>query len=470
MTQFILILDAAIVTIAMPSIQKGLDFSPEGLSWVVSAYTLAFGGFLLLGGRVADYAGHRTVFAWGLALFVAASLACGLAQNALWLIVARGVQGLGAALTAPAALALVMRLFTEPKERFKALGMWGALAALGSVSGTVLGGLLTEGIGWEAIFLINVPIGIVVLVCTPALLPGGRVGERARSFDVAGAVSITAGLGLIVYALVESGEGGGASGLTVTLGVVGVLFLLAFVAIERKVAQPLVPLHIFRIRALTGGNVGQGMMTMALIPTMVFLTLYMQGVLGWGPIKSAMAQLPITLAIVVGTQLTPPIVGRMGPRPAVAVGALVATLGLAWFSGLSPETGHFAAEILGPSILTGVGMGMALVAATIAATAQVPPDIAGLASGVLNTSQQVGATLGIAILTPVTTNLVESAVGDGKPLPVALTDGYTGALLGAAVITLVALVAASLIVPGGGRPPQPAMAPGKEPVPQPEHG
>ncbi|MFC4908623.1 MFS transporter [Actinomadura gamaensis] len=461
-TQFILILDAAIVTIAMPSIQRGLHFSPENLSWVVSAYTLIFGGFLLLGGRVADHVGHRAMFAWGLLIFVLGSASCGLAQNSAWLIVSRGVQGFGAAVVAPAALALVMRLYTEPQERFKALGIWGALAGLGSVSGTVLGGALTDWISWRAIFWINVPIGAVCLALTPGLLPGGRVGDRNANFDVVGAIASTLGLGLVVYGLVTAPDKGWGSTSTVATLVAGVLLLIAFVVVENRVSAPLVPPSLFRLRPLTGGNVGMGLMTMALVPGMVFLTLYMQQVHHWSPIRSAVAQLPICIAIIIGTQLAPPVVGRGGPRAAVGIGSVIAAAGMAWFGGISAD-GGFWAQILGPSLLAGIGMGMVFVAATIAATSMAPPHLAGVASGVLNTSQQVGATLGIAILTPVVTELIKSSAKDGHPLPEALTSGYSGALVAGACIAVLVLLLSATVIPG--RPPQGAPGPDGAPAP-----
>jgi EmrB/QacA subfamily drug resistance transporter len=435
-TQFVLILDAAIVGVALPSIGSDLDFAREDLSWVANAYTLMFGGFLLLGGRIADLVGRRRIFIAGLVLFTAASLLGALAQTALWLVLARAAQGLGAALVSPAALSLVMTLFTEGSERNKALGVWGAVAGSGGAAGVILGGVLTEWLGWEAVLYVNVPIGLVAAYLATRLLPEGREAAGTRSFDVAGAVSVTAGLALLVYALVDANDAGWGSAQTLVLGAAALALLAAFVAIELRARRPLAPLSIFRNRALRGANVVSIAMTMAFFPMFFFLTFYAQYVLGYEPIEAGFAQLPIALSIIVFAGVASQIVTRAGYKTTIVVGLLVAAGGLLWFAQVSAG-GSFLEDILGPSLVTGFGLAFAFVAATIAATTGVSGEQAGLASGLVNTSQQIGGALGLAVLVALSTARTEAV--DAAP-PVALAEGYQAGFLGGAGLALLGVL------------------------------
>jgi EmrB/QacA subfamily drug resistance transporter len=441
-TQFVLILDAAIVGVALPSIGRDLDFAREDLSWVPNAYTLMFGGFLLLGGRVADLLGRRRLFIAGLVLFSAASLAGALAQSPLWLVLARAVQGLGAAIVSPAALSLVMTLFPEGAERNKALGVWGAVAGSGGAAGVILGGVLTEWLGWQAVLYVNVPIGIVAALLATRLLPEGREAAGTRSFDVAGAVSVTAGLVLLVYALVDANDAGWGSAQTLGLGAAAFLLLATFFAIERRAPRPLMPLGIFANRPVRGANIVSVAMTMAMFPMFFFLTFYTQQVLGYSPIKSGFSQLPIAISIIVSAGIASQVVTRVGYKLTMALGLVVASGGLLWFAQVSAD-GGFLADVLGPSIVCGFGVAFAFVAATIAATTGVSGEQAGLASGLVNTSQQVGGALGLALLVAVATARTDAVDAAQR---VALNEGYQAGFLGGAALALLGALLALLLL------------------------
>jgi EmrB/QacA subfamily drug resistance transporter len=441
-TQFVLILDAAIVGVALPSIGRDLDFAREDLSWVANAYTLMFGGFLLLGGRIADLVGRRRMFMAGLVLFTAASLLGALAQSALWLVLARAAQGLGAALISPAALSLVMTLFTEGSERNKALGVWGAVAGSGGAAGVILGGVLTEWLGWEAVLYVNVPIGLVAAFLAPRLLPEGREAAGTRSFDVAGAVTVTAGLAMLVYALVDANDAGWGSTQTLGLAAAALVLLGVFVSIELRTPRPLAPLAIFRNRALRGANIVSIAMTMAFFPMFFFLTFYAQYVLGYEPIEAGFAQLPIALSIIVFAGVASQIVTRAGYKTTTVVGLLVAAAGLVWFAQVSAG-GSFTADILGPSIVAGFGLAFAFVAATIAATSGVSGEQAGLASGLVNTSQQIGGALGLAVLIALSTARTDAV--EAAP-PVALAEGYQAGFLGGAGLAVLGALLCLLLL------------------------
>jgi EmrB/QacA subfamily drug resistance transporter len=441
-TQFVLILDAAIVGVALPSIGRDLDFAREDLSWVANAYTLMFGGFLLLGGRIADLVGRRRMFVAGLVLFTAASLVGALAQSALWLVLARATQGLGAALISPAALSLVMTLFREGSERNKALGVWGAVAGSGGAAGVILGGVLTEWLGWEAVLYVNVPIGLVAALLATRLLPEGREAAATRSFDVAGAVSVTAGLALLVYALVDANDAGWGSTQTLGLVAAALVLLAAFVAIELRARRPLAPLEIFRNRALRGANVVSIAMTMAFFPMFFFLTFYTQQVLGYEPIEAGFAQLPIALSIIVFAGVASQIVTRAGYKTTMFVGLVVAAAGLFWFAQVSAG-GSFVSDIVGPSLVTGLGLAFAFVAGTIAATTGVSGEQAGLASGLVNTSQQIGGALGLAVLVALSTARTEAVEG---PPAVALNEGFQAGFLGGVGLALLGALLTLLLL------------------------
>ena len=338
MAQFVVVLDASIVNVALPSIGRELDFAQDDLSWVINSYTLFFGGFLLLGGRLADLLGRRRMFIYGMWLFALASLAGGLAQSDIWLIVARAVQGLGAALISPAALAIVTTTFREGAERNKALGVWGAVAGSGGAAGVLLGGILTESLGWEWVLFVNVPIGIAAALIAPRLLGESRDTSRG-SFDIAGAVSVTAGLALLVYTLVDANDAGWASTQTLVLGAVSLALLAVFVAIELRTRHPLVPFSIFRQRTLRGANVVGLLLGMSLFSMFFFISLYMQQVLGYEPLKAGLAYLPLALTIIVSAGVASALVTRIGFKPTLIAGMLFIAAGLVWFAQVSAPGG-----------------------------------------------------------------------------------------------------------------------------------
>src|SRR5215218_6286173 len=331
LAQFVVVLDASIVNVALPSIGEDLAFAPEDLSWVVNGYTLFFGGFLLLGGRMADLLGRRRLFIAGLVLFAVASLAGGLASSPGMLIAARAVQGLGAALLSPAALSLVTVMFSEGAERNKALGGWGAVAGSGGAAGVLLGGILTEYAGWEWVLFVNVPIGIAAAIAASRLLPESR-NTGSRHFDVAGAVSVTAGLSLLVYTIVDANNAGWTSGQTLGLAAVALALLAAFVAIELRSKAPLVPFGFFRNRTITGTNVVGLLVAMALFSMFFFISLYMQQVLGYSAIKSGLSYLPLAVGIIVSAGIASSLVTRFGFKPILVTGLLLTAAGLVWFS------------------------------------------------------------------------------------------------------------------------------------------
>jgi EmrB/QacA subfamily drug resistance transporter len=448
LAQFVVVLDASIVNVALPSIGTDLQFSQDDLSWVVNGYTLFFGGFLLLGGRLADLLGRRRLFIIGLALFAVASLAGGLATSPGWLIAARAVQGLGAALLSPAALSLVTVMFSEGAERNKALGVWGAVAGSGGAAGVLLGGILTEYAGWEWVLFVNVPIGIAAAFLAPRLLPESR-NEGKRHFDVAGAVSVTAGLSLLVYTLVDANDAGWLSGQTLGLGAVALALLAAFVAVELRSKAPLVPFGIFRKRTITGTNVVGLLVAMALFSMFFFISLYMQQVLGYSAIKSGLSYLPLAGGIIVSAGIASGLVTKFGFKPILVTGLVLTAIGLVWFSQVDVD-GTYLGDILFPSLIAAVGLGFAFVPMTIAAVSGVEDRETGLASGLINTSQQVGGALGLAILAAIansrTDELMQAAGGAQSALPGALTEGFQLAfIVGAAFAVVGAILAATLI-------------------------
>jgi EmrB/QacA subfamily drug resistance transporter len=445
-TQFVIILDASIVNVALPSIGAALDFSQDDLSWVVNAYTLTFGGFLLLGGRLADLLGRRRMFMIGLVLFSAASLLGGLAQSDLWLIAARAAQGLGAAIIAPAALSLVTTIFTEGAERNRALGIWGAVAGSGGAAGVLLGGMLTEWAGWEWVLFVNVPIGLAAVALAPRLLPEARDEEAARAFDATGAVLVTGGLALLVYTLVDAESAGWSSTQTVGLGALSLATLAAFVAWESRVSHPLMPFGIFRLRTLRGANAVGLLLGMAMYAMFFFLSLYMQQVLGYSALETGFAFLPLAGTIILSATVAAQVVTRVGAAPTLVAGMLLLAGALVWFSQVSAD-GSYVGDLLFPSLVVAVGVGFAYVPVTIAAVAGTRRDEAGLASGLINTSQQVGAALGLAILVSIANSRTASVVSEGvRDQAVALTEGFqTAFIVGAGFALAGAIVAAVTI-------------------------
>ncbi len=445
-TQFVVVLDAAIVNVALPSIGTALDFSQQNLQWVVNAYVLTFGGFLLLGGRAADLLGRRRMFVLGLVVFAIASLAGGLAQDDTQLIVARAVQGLGGAILAPAALSIVAATFTEGAERNKAMGVWGAVAGSGGAAGVLLGGILTEWLGWEWVFWVNVPIALGAAFLAPRLIAESRDQNLERRYDVAGAVTVTAGLSILVYALVDA-EGAG-WGSTQTIGLLALAFALltAFVAIELRSKQPLVPFRIFRNRPLLAANLTMLVFVCALFAMFFFISLYMQQVLGFEPLETGLAYLPLSAGIIIAAGVASQLTTRFGVKPVLVPGLVLITLGLAWFSQISAD-GSFVADVLGPSVVCAVGAGMVFVPITIAAVAGVEERESGLASGLINTSQQIGGAIGLAILATLANTRTENIAGGGSPDAYALTEGFQLAFLGAAGFGLLATVIAVVLTP-----------------------
>jgi EmrB/QacA subfamily drug resistance transporter len=438
--QFMVVLDASIVNVALPSIGTALDFSQENLSWVVNAYVLTFGGFLLLGGRMADLLGRRRVFMGGLILFALASLAGGFAANESQLIAARAVQGLGAAILSPAALSIVTTTFRDGSERNKALGVWGAVAGSGGAAGVLLGGMLTQWAGWEWVLWVNVPIGLVAAAIAPTLLADSRSESASRTFDAAGAVTITAALSVLVYALVDANSAGWAS--TQTIGLLGVAALLfvAFVAIEQRSSSPVVPFRIFRLQTVTGANVAGVLIGASLFSMFFYISLYMQQVLGYSAIKTGLSYLPLALMIIVSAGVASQLTTKIGFKPVLAAGMVFIAAGLVWFSQI-PVHGAYLTDILGPSILAAIGLGLAFVTSTIAAVSGVADHEAGLASGLINTSQQVGGALGLAVLSAIANSVTGSALS-----PAALTDGFQSAFLAGAGFAVLGLIATLTLI------------------------
>jgi EmrB/QacA subfamily drug resistance transporter len=449
--QFIVVLDASIVNVALPSIGEALDFSQGNLAWVVNAYVLTFGGFLLLGGRLADLLGRRRVFISGLLLVAAASLAAGFAATEGQLIAARAAQGLGAAIISPAALSIVTNTFMDGSERNKALGAWGAVAGAGGAAGVLFGGILTDGPGWEWVLWINVPVALVVAALAPRLILESRSESATRHFDTAGAVSVTAGLSVLVYAIVDATEAGWGSTQTLGLLALSATLIAAFVAIELRSRSPLVPFRIFRLRTLTGANVVGLLVGGSLFSMFFFITLYMQQVLGYSPIEAGLSYLPLALMIIVASGVASQLVTRIGFKPVLATGMVFIAGALVWFSQVSVG-GGFASDILGPSLLAAAGLGFGFVTTTIAAVSGVREQESGLASGLINTSQQIGGALGLAVLATIansrTDDLLANAGGTRPELTSALNEGFQSAFLGGAGIAALGLVLTLVLIRG----------------------
>jgi EmrB/QacA subfamily drug resistance transporter len=447
MTQFIIVIDASIVNVALPTIGKALDFSQDNLSWVVNAYVLTFGGFLLLGGRLADLMGRRRMFIVGLIFFSVASLAGGLAQSDTWLIIARAFQGFGAAVVSPAALSIITTTFTEGAERNRALGVWGAVAGAGGAAGVLLGGILTDGLGWEWVLFVNVPIGLAAAWVAPRLLVESRAEDGTKTFDIPGAVTVTAGLALLVYTLVDAVNVGWTSGATLERGAGAVALLIAFIFVESRQREPLMPFSIFRLRTLRGANVVGVLVGMSLFSMFFFISLYMQQVLGYSALKAGLAYLPLSVFIILAAGAASQLVTKIGFKNSLVIGTLFIAAGLAWFSQVSAG-GSFVADVLGPSILAAIGLGMSFVPVTIAAVTGTKPHEAGLASGLINTSQQVGGALGLAILASIANSTTKDALATshGVGRKIALTSGFHDAFLtGAGFALLGALLTVLLI-------------------------
>jgi EmrB/QacA subfamily drug resistance transporter len=445
MAQFMIVIDASITNVALPSIGKDLGIDQADLSWVVNAYTLTFGGFLLLGGRLADRIGRRRMFIAGMALFAVASLAGGLAQSELWLIIARSVQGLGAALVSPAALSIVTTTFTEGAERNRALGVWGAVAGSGGAAGVLLGGVLTKYAGWEWVLFVNTPIGLAAAFVAPRLLLESR-DRSSKTFDVAGAVSVTAGLALLVYTLVNANQAGWGSVETLLLGAIALALLAAFVVIERRNAQPLVPFSIFRLQTLRGSNIVALLIGMSLFSMFFFISLYLQQILHYDALKAGIAYLPLALLIIVSAGVASQLTTRIGFKPTLIAGLLFITVALLWFSRVSAPGGSYLGDVLFPSMLAAIGLGLAFVSVTIGAVAGTREQDAGLASGLINTSQQVGGALGLAILAAIANSVTDNSTAASGL--VALNDGFRTAFGVGAGFALTGALLATVLIDG----------------------
>ena len=448
-SQFMVVLDFSIVNVALPAMQKDLGFSQQNLQWVISAYALTFGGFLLLGGRAADLFGRRRVFMAGLGLFVLASLVGGLAHLQWVLISARAFQGLGAAIVSPAALSILTTTFTEGQERNRALSIWGAIAAGGFAAGVLLGGILTDALSWRWVMFVNVPIGIAAVALSPVLLRESRKQTATAQIDLAGAVTVTAGLVLLVYALVQAPEAGWVAVSTVLMLGGAIAFLALFVWVESRSPAPLVPLVIFRSSTLTGANLVGALLSAAVASMVFILTLYMQQVLGYSALQTGMAFLPHALAAMAAAPLASQLLTRIGVKSTMVSGMVASMVGLLLLTHI-PVQGNFVRDLLPGTVLVGFGIVTGLVSVTIAATAGVADSEQGLASGLLNTAQQIGSAVGLAILVAVATARTQAIVaitGNSRAaLQTATTGGFQAALAVGAGFAAIGIIVALLVI------------------------
>jgi EmrB/QacA subfamily drug resistance transporter len=442
--QFVVVLDATIVAVALPEIQQDLGFSQAGLQWVISAYTLVFGGFLLLAGRAADLWGRRKMFMVGLVVFTGASLVCGLAGSPSALLLGRIAQGLGAAIVAPSALSSLTTLFPEGDGRGRALGVWTAAAAGGGATGWLLGGLLAGSLGWEWVFFVNLPVGLVGVVLAPVLVSESRDQSAPPRLDVAGALSVTAGLTLLVYGITRVEEAGLASPVTLSSLASSVVLLALFVVVEGRVRHPLVPLGVFRSRGLLGANLVALVLTAATTPPMLLCTLYVQQVLGFPPAQAGLVFPPFNLAVIGGSLLGPRLVVRLGPRTTMVCGLIAIAAGSATLLGVSPHDGGYLFYLIPAFVLMGTGLGYASVASTTVGTAAADGGLQGLASGLLNSAAQIGTVLGLAILIPLSAARTQT-LAETIPADAALVGGFKLAFLGATVIAACGIAIATLL-------------------------
>ena len=448
---FVVVLDATIVNIALPSIGRDLHASNSELSWVISTYILAFGGLLMLGGRLADLFGRRKLFIVGLIMFGLASLAGGLPTSIAELIAFRALQGAGAAALAPAARSIVTILFEEGPERSKALGIWAAVAGSGSVVGLILGGVLTSSLGWQWVLFVNVPVVLIAAALAPGLIDESRAQSTDRTIDWTGAILVTGGLVAALYALVRASDAGWGSVQTVGLLALGGGLLALFVWTESRLASPLVPLRIFRLHQVRGANIAMVLMAGAMVGLFFILTLYQQELEGYSALKAGLAQLPLGLVLIAVAGAAGPFTERVGARRVLVTGLVIFTAGVAWLSRI-PLHGSYLADVLGPSLLIAVGLGLGFVALTIASTAGVDGNDAGLAGALINTTQQIGGATGLAVIASVAASYTHTAHG-----PAAINDGFQAALIVAAGIAAVGVLIAATVLPGRSRP-RPATA------------
>ncbi len=443
--QFMVVLDVSIINVALPSIQRHLHFAERNLLWVLNAYTLVFGGFLMLGGRVADRLGRRRVFVTGVVLFSVASLFCGLATSSGWLVASRAVQGLGAAIASPAALSILTVTFDEGRERNTALSVWGAIAGAGGAFGVLLGGILTQEVGWSWIFFVNVPIGALVVLASYLVVAPSRPEKRVGGFDIPGALTVTGSLVLLVLALVQSDTWGWSSAKTIGVLVASAVLMVAFLAFEVRSRRPLVPLSIFGNRSLSGSNVVALILGASIFSMFYFLSLYMQQVLGYSALKTGIGYLSIAGAIIVAASMAEVLVRAVGVRAVLVTGMLFAAGGLVYFSQIGVH-GSYVGTLLPGFILAGVGLGLSFVPVTIGAVSGVAAEDAGVASGLINTTQQVGGALGVAVLSTIAVSAITRfTIANARTAHLtqaALTHGFSIAFWGGAVLAAVGAVVA----------------------------
>ncbi|WP_051250390.1 MFS transporter [Paenibacillus harenae] len=442
--QFLVVLDASIVNIALPSLGAELEMNTNMLSWVITAYVLPFGGLLLLGGRLADRFGHRRIFITGVAGFVLTSAAAGFAESGAWLLAARAVQGASAALLAPAALALVTKLFTQPQDRAKALGIWGAVAGIGSAAGVLLGGVLTSSFGWPSVFFVNVPVGILVIAALPALVSKDEAAVKVK-MDLPGAITVTGGIAALVAALSEAEHLGWSNPLTLMLALAAVILLVLFIMIEKRSADPLVPFRIFHNRSVTGGNLSMLLIGGATTGVFFALSVYMQQVLQYNALTAGLTQLPLAGALVVFAGIVPGMIKAIGTRWTLAYSLILLAVGLIGLS-FAPSDASFAIHLLGPTMIIGIGLGGAFVSGTELAVHGVKGSEAGLASGLVNTSQQAGGAIGLAVLASIAAARTNGLLSKGSEELTALTGGFSWVFLGAALFSLLGALIVILVV------------------------
>jgi EmrB/QacA subfamily drug resistance transporter len=447
--QFMVVLDATIVNVALPAIQKTLGFTSDAqLQWMITAYALVFGGFLLLGGRLADLYGRRKLFVTGVILFAFASLLGGIAQNPAQIIAFRGLQGLGGALLAPAALSLVLTIFKEGSERNKALGVWSMVAAGGGAVGLIVGGILTQYVNWRWIFFINVPIGILVLFATMRFVPASKITKR-ESIDFGGAITITGSLMSLVYALATAADKGWTSATTITWFIVSAASMAAFIINEMRVKKPLIPLGIFRRRNVTGGSLIMLLMPASMFGLFFYLSIYLQHILGYSPTHTGIANLPFTLTIMIVAGTLSSRIARINAKAVLVAGPLLATAGLLFFSRL-PLVANYWTDILPGIIMMAAGMAMVFVTATSVTTAGVSHEESGLVSGLLNTGQQIGGAIGLAVLTVISTAATRTQIaasgGDPAAIPAAIVYGFHHGFIVAAIFAVAASATALFVL------------------------
>jgi EmrB/QacA subfamily drug resistance transporter len=442
--QFMVVLDIAIVNVALPSIKIDLGFSQENLQWVISAYALAFGGFLLLGGRAADLLGRRRVFVAGLIVFSAASLLAGLAWSETSLITARTIQGLGAAIISPAALSILTTTFAEGRERNVALGVWGAVGGFGAAAGVLMGGILTDALSWEWIFFVNVPVGLVALALAPRFLMESR-DVTVRSYDAPGAVLVTAGLTTLVFGITQANGWGWLSATTLGVFAASAVLLTAFVLWELRQEEPLMRFGLLRVRTVLGANVAGFILGTATFSMFLILTLYMQQVLGYSAMETGVAYLAVAGTAILWSAVAAQLVTRIGVKPVLVAGMISLTAGVVFFTQVSVG-GSYLGDLLPGFLLVGLGLGFSFVPISIAALAGVSHSEAGLASGLFNTTQQIGGALGIAALSTIATTQTEDRLAGGTALSPALVEGFHWAFYAAAAFAALGILAGLLLI------------------------